>query len=148
MREIFAADSNVRLAPPGFRVRTIAVPFSGMQDYDGSAGDGDALAAFELDGSASVADVEKLVFPVREGAPLLPREVVVGRVVFVRIRLAGQRRLVSGPGHIEAETPLYRAYRAVVDLVHAADSTISGSVCVKKLKSCQIFILNGVCVLC
>ena len=121
MREVFATDSDVRLAPSGLRVGTIAVPFAWMEDDDGSAVYGDALSSLELDDSASVAYVEKLVFPVREGASLLPCEVVVGRVVFVRIRFAGLRQLVSRAGYVQSELALYRAYGAVVYFVHTRD---------------------------
>ena len=121
MREVFAADSDVRLAPSGLRVGTIAVPFAWMENYHSSAVDGYAFSSLELDDSASVAYVEKLVFPVREGASLLPCEVVVGRVVFVRIRLAGLRQLVSRAGYVQSELALYRAYGAVVYFVHTRD---------------------------
>ena len=89
-----------------------------MQYDDRPSAHVDALPALELYDAASVADVQELVFPVRKGAPVLPCEVVVRRMVFMRIRFAGLGRLPSGSGDVQAELPLDRAYRAVVYLVH------------------------------
>ena len=49
MLEIFAADADVGFVPAGRGVGTVTVPFTGMENDDGAATDGDALSALELD---------------------------------------------------------------------------------------------------
>ena len=73
-----AADADVGFAPAGLGIWTVAVPFAGMEENDGAAADGDALAALELDRALALAYVEKLVFPVRKRTAVSPGEIVVG----------------------------------------------------------------------
>ncbi len=69
--EKLPADADVRFAPAGLGVGAVAMPLARMQDDDCSALHGYALPAFELDDALAAADVEKLVFPVGEGASVL-----------------------------------------------------------------------------
>jgi len=130
--KVFAADADVGFAPAGPGIGAVAVPFAGMEDDDGSAAEGDAFAARELDRSPALAYVEKLVFPFGERPSVAPGEIVVGRVVFVRVRLAGLGQLMSRAGHIKPELALDGADGAVEELVHGAKYSIITLHCVSK----------------
>ena len=124
MLEKFPAYADVGFAPSDIGVGAVAVPLAWMQDYDCSALDGYAFAALELDDALAASDVEKLVFPVGKCTTVLPREVVVRRVVGVGIRLAWFGDLLAGASYGYAELSLSLAYRSVVYFVHGAYYTM------------------------
>ena len=94
--EEFAANADVGLAPSGLRVGLVPMPFAGVKNDDGARLDANPLSALKFDDASPRSDVENLVFPIGKCASFVPGEIVVGRMVGVRIGLAGFGDFLSG----------------------------------------------------